>query len=249
MSKGFMFRGIFVTGTDTNVGKTVVSAALLVRYRNEAPLKYWKPIQTGVGHDDDSAEVARLVGAGRGSTPRQAGEIFDCGVRLPHPVSPHLAAHLAGTRITVRSLVETIRTADVNVRAAQGESRAAQGDARPRWIVEGAGGILVPINERETMADLMHALDLPVLIAARSTLGTINHTVLTIEGLRRRMLRVAGVVMVGDPNDENRLAIEKYGAAEVIAQMPRFDPLTPGAFERWVESDFDRSGVLFGCLR
>jgi dethiobiotin synthase len=256
MSKGFMFRGIFVTGTDTNVGKTVVSAALLVRYRNEAPLKYWKPIQTGVGHDDDSAEVARLVGAGRGFTPRQAGEIFDCGVRLPHPVSPHLAAHLAGTRITVRSLVETIRTADVNVRAAYGESRAVHGESRaaheeakPRWIVEGAGGMLVPINERETMADLMHALDLPVLIVARSMLGTINHTVLTIEGLRRRMLRVAGVVMVGDPNDENRLAIEKYGAAEVLAQMPRFDPLTPGALERWVESDFDRSGVLFGCLR
>lgn len=249
MSKGFMFRGIFVTGTDTNVGKTVVSAALMVRYRDEAPLKYWKPIQTGIEHDDDTAEVARLAGVAARKGPPYTEEILDPGVRLPHPVSPHLAAHLAGTRITVRSLVETIRTADLNVRAARGESRAAQGEAKPRWIVEGAGGMLVPINERETMADLMHALDLPVLIAARSTLGTINHTVLTIEGLRRRMLRVAGVVMVGDPNDENRLAIEKYGAAEVIAQMPRFDPLTPGAFERWVESDFDRSGVLFGCLR
>jgi dethiobiotin synthetase len=115
--------------------------------------------------------------------------------------------------------------------------------------VEGAGGMLVPINERETMADLMRVLDLPVLIAARSTLGTINHTLLTIESLRRRMLRVAGVIMVGDPNDENRVAIEKYGAAEVIAQMPRLDPLTPGSLERWVASDFDRSGVLFGCLR
>jgi dethiobiotin synthetase len=238
-----MVRGIFVTGTDTNVGKTAVSAALMVRYRDEVPLRYWKPIQTGIEHDDDSAEVARLARRKAASCTHGAtDEILDAGVRLPHPVSPHLAAHLAGTRITVRSLVETIRTADVNVRAAHAETK-------PRWIVEGAGGMLVPINERETMADLMRALDLPVLIAARSTLGTINHTVLTIEGLRRRMLRVAGVVMVGDPNDENRLAIEKYGAAEVIAQMPRLDPLTPGALERWVESDFDRSGVLFGCLR
>jgi dethiobiotin synthase len=227
-----MFRGIFVTGTDTNVGKTVVSAALMARYRGEAPLKYWKPIQTGAEHDDDTAEVARLVGVGRGFTPRQEGEILDAGVRLPHPVSPHLAAHLAGTRITVRSLLETL-----------------DGRTDTRWIVEGAGGVLVPINERETMADLMRALDLPVLIAARSTLGTINHTVLTIEGLRRRMLRVAGVVMVGEPNDENRLAIERYGAAEVIAQMPRFDPLTPDALERWALSEFDRAGVLFGCLR
>jgi dethiobiotin synthase len=190
---------------------------------------YWKPIQTGIEHDDDSAEVARL--AGRPATPDARG-ILDAGVRLPHPVSPHLAAHLAGTRITVRSLLETL-----------------PGETDTRWIVEGAGGMLVPINERETMADLMRALDLPVLIAARSTLGTINHTVLTIESLRRRMLRVAGVIMVGDPNDENRLAIEKYGAAEVIAQMPCLDPLTPESLERWVASDFDRSGVLFGCLR
>jgi len=108
----------------------------------------------------------------------------------------------------------------------------------------------VPINERETMADLICALDLPVLIAARSTLGTINHTLMTIEVLRRRMLRVAGVVMVGEPNDENRLAIETYGAAEVIAQMPHFDPLTPDALERWATAAFDRNGVLFvGALR
>ena len=227
-----MVRGVFVTGTDTNVGKTVVSAALMVRYRAEAPLTYWKPIQTGIEQDDDSAEVARLVGAGRGFTPRQIGEIFDCGVRLQHPLSPHLAARLAGTRITIRSLIEMIH-----------------GKADRRWIVEGAGGVLVPINERETMADLMSALDLPVLIAARSTLGTINHTLLTIEALRRRMLRVAGIVMVGEPNDENRLAIEKYGAAEVIAEMPHVNPLTPEALARWVDAAFDRNGLLFGCLR
>ena len=68
---------------------------------------------------------------------------------------------------------------------------------------------------------------------------------MTIEVLRRRMLRVAGVVMVGEPDDENRLAIEKYGAAEVIAQMPRFDPLTPQAIETWAHTQLDRQGVLF----
>jgi len=73
---------------------------------------------------------------------------------------------------------------------------------------------------------------------------------MTIEVLRRRMLRVAGVVMVGEPNDENRLAIERYGAAEVLGQMPLFDPLTPGSLEAWVRAEFDRSGVLFvGALR
>jgi dethiobiotin synthetase len=224
-----MPRGIFVTGTDTNVGKTVVSAAVMIRYRDEAPLTYWKPVQTGVEHDDDSREVARLAGvAGREA-------IHNRGVRLAHPVSPHLAAQLAGTRITVRSLVDQL-------------NGDADGDAR--WVVEGAGGVLVPINERETMADLISALDLPVLIAARSTLGTINHTLMTIEVLRRRMLRVAGVVMVGEPNAENRLAIEQYGAAEVMAEMPRFDPLTPDALEAWARTSFDPDGILFvGCLR
>ena len=119
-----------------------------------------------------------------------------------------------------------------------------------RWIlaalgIHGAGGVLVPINERETMADLIGALDLPVVVAARSGLGTINHTLMTIEVLRRRMQRVAGVVMIGEPNDENRLAIEKYGSAEVIGQMPRFDPLTPEALEQWAHAELDRQGVLF----
>ncbi len=235
-----MFRGIFVTGTDTNVGKTVVSAALMVRYRAEAPLRYWKPIQTGIRdsgfgirNSDDTAEVARLSRA-------RDEKIVNAGVRLPDPVSPHLAAQRAGTRITVKKIVETLNGI---------ESRTPNPESRHRWIIEGAGGVLVPINERETMADLMRALDLPVLIAARSTLGTINHTLLTIEALRRRMLRVAGVVMVGEPNDENRLAIEKYGAAEVIAAMPHFNPLTPETLARWVDAAFDRNGLLFGCLR
>jgi len=237
-------RGLFITGTDTNVGKTVVAAALMLRYRDEAPLRYWKPIQTGIRDpgsgirsDDDTAEVARLSRASE-------TEVLGCGVRLPDPVSPHLAAQRVSARITVRELVAIARQVD------HGEPRIPNPESRPRWIVEGAGGALVPLNERETMADLMQALDLPVLIAARSTLGTINHTCMTIEVLRRRMLRVAGVVMVGEPNDENRLAIERYGAAEVIAQLPRFDPLTPEALEAWARAEFDRSGVLFvGALR
>jgi dethiobiotin synthetase len=156
-----MFRGLFVTGTDTNVGKTVVSAALMLRYRNEAPLRYWKPIQTGIEHDDDSAEVARLAGlarlAGREGPPYSASslhteEIFNCGVRLPHAVSPHLAARLAGTRITVRHLVEQLRH----------EQRRHEPDrpATVRWIVEGAGGVR-PTQRARDDADLMLAPTFP----------------------------------------------------------------------------------------
>ena len=275
-------RGIFVTGTDTNVGKTVVAAATMLRYRDEAPLRYWKPIQTGIRdsgfgirtpdgssfNDDDTSEVARLSRA-------REHEILARGIRLPDPVSPHLAAQRACTRTSVRELVAMVwnashvshadsrapdsefqvansefQVANSESRIPNPESRVQSPECRTRWIVEGAGGALVPLNERETMADLMQALDLPVLVVARSALGTINHTCMTIEVLRRRRLRVAGVVMVGDRNEENRLAIEKYGAAEVVGQMPWFDPLTPEALETWARAEFDRSGVLFvGGLR
>jgi dethiobiotin synthetase len=102
-------------------------------------------------------------------------------------------------------------------------------------IVEGAGGVLVPVNDSQTMADLMVMLGLPVIVAARSTLGTINHTLLTIEALRARALRVAGVVMIGDGHADNRAAIEHYGNVPVVAEMPRFDPLTPESLRTWAE--------------
>jgi dethiobiotin synthase len=241
-----MFRGIFVTGTDTNVGKTVVSAALMLRFRDEAPLRYWKPIQTGIERDDDSAEVARLAAC-------RADEIFNCGVRLPGSVSPQLAARRHGTRITVRALVEHLRDVDLTLRQAQRRPEPGREvkvpSTPPRWIVEGAGGVFAPLSNHESMLDLMVALGLPVVVVARSTLGTINHTRLTVEALRRRKVRVAGVVMVGHADEENRAAIEWHAAAEVIAQMPVFAPLAPEGLAHWVTQEFDRNGVLFGCLR
>jgi dethiobiotin synthetase len=203
-------RGIFVTGTDTGVGKTVVSAALLCRYPQA---RYWKPIQTGIETDDDTAEVRRLTGLIQDR---------DEGVRLRNPVSPHLAAERAGTRIDLESLTEW----------ATGNQES--------WIVEGAGGVLTPLNDTQTMANLMVRLGLPVVVVARTTLGTINHTILTIEALRARSLHVAGVVMVGDLNSDNRAAIERYGKVDVLAEMPRFDPLTPSRLAEWARTNLSR---------
>jgi len=194
-------RGVFVTGTDTGVGKTVLSAALLLRYPGAA---YWKPIQTG--SEDDTAEVHRLSG----------GRVIDQGIRLPDPVSPHLAAQRAGIAI------------DVDALQSRESNRAV--------IVEGAGGALVPVNESQVMADLMEKLGLSIVVAARTTLGTINHTLLTIEALRARSLKIAGVVMIGDRSSDNRAAIEHYGNVSVLAEMPHFDPLTPECLQAWSES-------------
>jgi len=219
-----MRRGVFVTGTDTNVGKTVVAAALFHRYRHEVSLCYWKPVQTGIEQDDDTTTVRTLGMCAE-------HEVFDQGVRLPRPVSPHLAARWAGVCIAVSSLQKLWESASSGV----------------GWIVEGAGGVLVPLNETELMVDVMRALALPVLIAARSTLGTINHTLLTVEALRHRSIPIMGVVMIGPPDRENRRAIETYGEVAVLGEMPIFDPLTAEALRAWALTELDPEGRLRAC--
>jgi dethiobiotin synthase len=218
-------RGLFVTATDTNVGKTAVSAALLHRYRGRVPLRYWKPIQTGIEEDDDTATVSRLADCA-------PAEIVSEGVRLPRPVSPHLAARWSGTAIAIDGLLAI----------------AGRAAAHGALIVEGAGGVLVPINERETIADLIAALSLPALVAARTALGTINHTLLTIDALRRRSIHVAGVVLVGPRDADAREAIEGFGRAEVLGEMPRFGALTAEALAAWAPA-LDPSERLLEWLR
>jgi dethiobiotin synthase len=216
--------GLFVTGTDTGVGKTVVSAALLLRFRSRFPLRYWKPIQTGIEQDNDTAEVRRLAACG-------PEEVRDDGVRLRHAVSPHLAARRAGVRI------------DLDAIGGLGS------DGSPRWVVEGAGGVLVPINEAELMIDLMTRLALPVVVVARSTLGTINHTLLTLEALQARKLRVAGVVMVGVPDAQNRLAIEAYGRTQVLGELPPLSPLASATLEPWATASLDPHDSLMDAFQ
>lgn len=221
-----MLRGLFVTGTDTGVGKTVTSAALMCRYRHAARPRYWKPVQTGIEQDDDTAEVRRLAGC-------SDDEILADGVRLPRPVSPHLAAWWAGQEIRIESLVRLIH---------------ARNASEP-WIVEGAGGVLVPLNDTDLMTDFMRSLGLPVVVAARSSLGTINHTLLTLEALRARSLCVAGVVMVGEKNPENRAAIEHYGEVPVLGEMPFWNPINSRRLAAWAVEELDPRNRLLGLLQ
>ncbi|MEO5345736.1 MAG: dethiobiotin synthase [Magnetococcus sp. YQC-9] len=202
--------GLFVTGTDTGVGKSVAAAWLVGRLG----ACYWKPVQSGLEEESDSRVVARLSGGGRTLPER---------FRLNAPLSPHESARRDGI---------TIRLEDFTLPDA--------GDAC--LIVEGAGGVLVPLNHRDRMVDLMVRLALPVVVVARTTLGTINHTLLTLEALRRRDLEILGVILCGEPNVVNRTAITDHGAVSIIAEIPRLDPLTPEALaavvpwdpERWV---------------
>ncbi len=206
-----MARRFFVTGTDTGVGKTVLSALLCAAL----DAFYWKPIQTGTCEGTDRETVQRLA-------------LLDEHRSLPEsycfdpPVSPHLAASQAGRQIDLsKILLPEISPTDA-------------------LVVEGAGGVMVPINETEFMIDLIQHLRLPVLIASRSTLGTINHTLLTVAALRQVSLAIAGVVMIGHENADNFRAIEKYGSIPVVGVIPQLDPLHRDALLQTFHSKFDR---------
>jgi dethiobiotin synthetase len=181
----------FVTGTDTGIGKTVASALLCAAL----DAIYWKPIQTGSREGTDRATVMGLA-----SLPRER-TIPETYCFAP-PVSPHLAARCAGTRIELRKIKMPSLPRDENL------------------IVEGAGGVLVPVNDSQLMTHVMKRLKLPILLVARSSLGTINHTTLSLAALRAVGLEVRGVIMVGKPNRENRKAIEHYGNVAVVGTIP-----------------------------
>lgn len=218
-------KGLFVTGTDTNVGKTTVSAALMHRLRNDFPLRYWKPIQTGAPPDDDTATVRQLGDC-------TAEEIFDHGIRLPRPLSPHLSAELAGVEIGIEQVIQVF-LANTSDRT---------------WIVEGAGGVFVPINRHQMMIDLIALLDLPVVVVGRAGLGTINHTLLTLAALRARSIRVAGVVLTGDGIDDNPRTIAELGEVAILGRMPHMNNLTTETLRQWAEGDLDRENRLVTAM-
>jgi dethiobiotin synthetase len=188
-------QGFFVTGTDTDVGKTLVSAWLMTHLDAD----YWKPVQAGTEPETDSATVRRLAEI-------SAERILPEAYVLPEAMAPHEAA----------------RRADVTIDMAKLEPPATS----RLLVVEGAGGMLVPLTDEAYVIDLAAELHLPILLVARSTLGTINHTLLSIEALRRRGLPLAGVVMSGPETPHNRAAIERYGQVNVIAEIPWLPSVT-----------------------
>lgn len=196
-----------VAGTDTDAGKTVASAVLAKALARRGDVGYWKPIASGARDGRDVDVVARLAGV------PCAAETY----LLPEPFSPHLAARLEGVTIEM----ETLERAWQALR---------QAHPNRRWLIEGAGGLLVPLDDVGTLqVDFFARLALPVVLVARSGLGTINHSLLSLEALRRRQLQVAGIVLVGPPNAENRRAIERLGGVATLAEIHWLDSLDPAS--------------------
>ncbi|EGW34551.1 uncharacterized protein SPAPADRAFT_70642 [Spathaspora passalidarum NRRL Y-27907] len=189
-------RVVFITGTDTDVGKTFISALFTKAWN----ANYWKPIQTGLESDQGDTETVKEL------TSMPKGQFERPQVELKFPLSPWRAA--------IKENKPQTKVNEIKIPAKFLNS------PRP-LIIEGAGGLYVPINETEITTDLILHFDVPVILVARSGLGTINHTLLSLEHLRNHGIHKVYVVMNGPINADNAEAIEGFSEGiKVIASIP-----------------------------
>lgn len=201
---------LIVTGTDTGVGKTVFAAALT----GALGARYWKPVQSGPDEEggSDALRVARLAGIPEGRVHPEA-------YRLSQPLSPHRAAELDGVMIDPARL----------------ELPLGEGPL----VVEGAGGVLVPLTRDWLYADQFARWGAPVVVVARTSLGTINHSLLSLEALHARGVPVLGVAFVGEANADNEATICAMGSVRRLGRLPLLADLTPGALAAAFAENFD----------
>ncbi|SLN73516.1 ATP-dependent dethiobiotin synthetase BioD 1 [Falsiruegeria litorea R37] len=193
-----MTNPVIVTGTDTEIGKTVFSAGLTRALK----ATYWKPVQSGIEAETDSQIVARL--SSQTTLPE--------GYLLQLPASPHLSAEAEGVEIDPNVL--PLPTVDGPL------------------VVEGAGGLLVPLNRQVLYADLIADWGAPVILCARTKLGTINHTLLSLAALRERNCTILGVAFIGDAEPLVEQTIIDFGKCAPLGRFPVMDSVTPDALDQ-----------------
>ncbi|MDA9484065.1 dethiobiotin synthetase [Bradyrhizobium sp. CCBAU 11445] len=209
-----MNKQIVVAGTDTGVGKTVFSAGLA----GLLGANYWKPVQAGLEQETDSECVRRLGGI---SADRIIPELY----RLLTPASPHYSAEIDGVRIDT----ETLRPPHSGER---------------QLVIEGAGGLMVPLTARTLYIDILERWQLPVVLCARTGLGTINHSLLSIEALRKRQIRILGIAFIGERNAETESAICEIGRVRWLGRLPWLVPLTNDTLQAAFKDSFVGSDFL-----
>jgi dethiobiotin synthetase len=202
---------LIVTGTDTGIGKTMVCAMLMLALDGF----YWKPIQSGTADGTDRQHVATLTGL-------PDARFLEERYLLSQPLSPHRAAELDNTGIDPANL-------------------ALPHGPEGRWlIIEGAGGVLVPVTRQMLQITLFSRWRAPVIVVARTSLGTINHTLLTLEALRRRDIAVLGVVFVGDATPDNERTISEMGAVKRLGRLPILPSANAASLREAFAAHFDR---------
>ncbi len=197
-------KGIFVIGTDTGVGKTMVCAGILKMLQGTTiKPSYWKPVQTGTIHGDDTTEVKTISGL--------ADSYFmEPAFRFPEPLSPFSAASKWGKTIELKHLVTLV------------QQRTQQGDF---VIIEGAGGLLVPYHQDWNQLDFIKAVGFPILIVGRDNVGVINQSLLTIESAKRADIPILGVVLTHSTGHSgNSDLITQFSGVKVLLEiMPKAD--------------------------
>ena len=187
--------GIFVTGTNTGIGKTIVSSLLVSSLKHHSiKTGYFKPIQTGI--DCDTPTVSELTGIPLSKLPEPAYSFSE-------PIDPFRASRLQDKQVQLDYIEQKWKELD---------NRA--------WVVEGAGGLLVPLNSRHTTRDLICALELKILVVASTRLGTINHTLLTIEAARSWGISIAGIVLVGEEDASLATLLTDFSRVPVLTRVP-----------------------------
>lgn len=199
---------IVVTGTDTDVGKTVFAAALT----GALGASYWKPVQAGTDDGTDRQRVARLAVI----APER---ILPEAYALATPCSPHRAAEIDGVTIDL--------------------DRLTLPEVEGPLVVEGAGGVLVPIVGRTTFGDLFARWQRPVVLVARTALGTINHSLLSIEALRARGVPLIGIAFIGDSVPDSEDTIVRLGNTRRLGRLPRLETLDPATLAEAFATHFD----------
>ncbi|WP_017669845.1 dethiobiotin synthase [Blastomonas sp. AAP53] len=194
-----------VTGTDTDIGKSVFSAALVQALK----ARYWKPVQSGLEGGTDTAFIERMVPE---STLPEAW-------RLVTPASPHLASEIDGVEIDTDALNPPTIDAPL--------------------VIEGAGGALVPVTRTVLYADIFARWQIPVIVCARTALGTINHSLMTIEALRARQVPIHGIAFIGDAMPDSEATIPAISGVRRLGRLDMLPELTPETLRAGFAAGFD----------
>ena len=202
-----------ITGTDTDVGKTVFAAMLMLALnRYESRAAYWKPVQCGIEGGVDTKTVQKLTGL-------PAENFFPEAYVFSEHLSPHRAAELDNTEIDIDALELP--------------------DFDGPILIEGAGGLNVPLTRTTLNVDLFEIWNVPVILCARTGLGTINHTLLSVEGLKNRGIPVHGIAFIGEDNPDNIRTIADFSGVRILGRLPLLEKLNAENLRAAFEEYFD----------
>ncbi|MER9236990.1 dethiobiotin synthase [Mesorhizobium sp. M0622] len=180
---------------------------------------YWKPVQSGLDGETDSEVVARLAGL-------PSGRVLPEAYRLKNPLSPHRSAEIDGVAIEAARLSLPVVPGPL--------------------VIEGAGGLMVPLNRRTRFINIFAQWQLPVILCARTALGTINHTLLSIEALRARSIPLIGIAFIGDEAADTQRTIAEFGDVPQLGRLPYLDPLTRETLRDAMIAGFDLASIAGG---